>query len=707
MAASGKKKGKKKGKTLNLNEFLSTGDNTPAPGTSFVYSSKSSWADEAADADGDFSSSTPWGNSSTTLPERISLPTAPKSAQQVEIDKSKLPPNPPYTIYLGNLPFDCATEDIKKFLNGANCNVSDVRLPTEGDTQRLKGFGYAEVDDMESLYKALSLNNAQLKSRRIRVDLASQAQTDGKGGDRGFDKTPGDWRRSDNSNRSEWNQGGDRYGSSNRPSVPSESDRDRWRDRGSSDNAGSRGYEGDRSYNRDRGGGYERNYDRGGVGGGGFERNYDRDRGGGFGKEWDRGGGSGGYSRGGGSQQDYGSDRRNDRGPDRGYNRGGGPDRGYDRGYDRGGPDSSYGRGGGPDRGPDRGYERGGPDRGGMDRGYERGGYGPGRGGYDRDEERDQWRRNDSSGPARRGDENDYGPPERETPRERKKLVLQKRTQPIEENPTKAASTASIFGGAKPVDTAAREREIAERLEREKRQFEQQKHTQNLDKEVPRKDGPEHTTARVRRDSERSEGREGRTRHSSSGSGRGGPRPVIMRRESERSNDEEVFHKDDQAPVSPTPTSPPPPKTPTSPRQEDVKLIPAPPPKENAWAKRSETVASPPASSTVGKSSHASPSDRSYSESGAWRDGDKPRGGGGGGRGGGRGGGPSARGREGGGRGGGGGRGQPDGERKSRDDGRNKPPGPMPKYEEPKARDWSDANKFSSLLEDELGNASD
>lgn len=36
---------------------------------------------------------------------------------------------------------------------------------------------------------------------------------------------------------------------------------------------------------------------------------------------------------------------------------------------------------------------------------------------------------------------------------------------------------------------------------------------------------PEHTNARVRRDSERSEGREGRTRHSSSGSGRGGPRP--------------------------------------------------------------------------------------------------------------------------------------------------------------------------------------
>ena len=38
--------------------------------------------------------------------------------------------------------------------------VSDVRLPREGDSQRPKGFGYAEIDDIESLYKALSLDNS-------------------------------------------------------------------------------------------------------------------------------------------------------------------------------------------------------------------------------------------------------------------------------------------------------------------------------------------------------------------------------------------------------------------------------------------------------------------------------------------------------------------------------------------------------------------
>jgi translation initiation factor 4B len=42
--------------------------------------------------------------------------------------------------------------------------------------------------------------------------------------------------------------------------------------------------------------------------------------------------------------------------------------------------------------------------------------------------------------------------------------MLQPRSKPEEP----AAPQASIFGGAKPVDTAAREKEIEERLEKEK-----------------------------------------------------------------------------------------------------------------------------------------------------------------------------------------------------------------------------------------------
>lgn len=63
-------------------------------------------------------------------------------------------------------------------------------------------------------------------------------------------------------------------------------------------------------------------------------------------------------------------------------------------------------------------------------------------------------------------------------PRQRQKLMLAPRTKPLDQpaapakgNGTPAASTvpssASIFGNAKPVDTAVREREIEERLAKE------------------------------------------------------------------------------------------------------------------------------------------------------------------------------------------------------------------------------------------------
>lgn len=54
--------------------------------------------------------------------------------------------------------------------------------------------------------------------------------------------------------------------------------------------------------------------------------------------------------------------------------------------------------------------------------------------------------------------------------KERPRLQLAPRTKPIEPvpPPADAVTASSIFGGAKPVDTAAREREIEERLNREK-----------------------------------------------------------------------------------------------------------------------------------------------------------------------------------------------------------------------------------------------
>ena len=46
------------------------------------------------------------------------LPSAPRASRGVDIDLSKLPSKPPYTAFLGNLPFETDEEDIVELFRG-------------------------------------------------------------------------------------------------------------------------------------------------------------------------------------------------------------------------------------------------------------------------------------------------------------------------------------------------------------------------------------------------------------------------------------------------------------------------------------------------------------------------------------------------------------------------------------------------------------
>ena len=206
---------------------------------------------------------------------------------------------------------------------------------------RLKGYGYADFADRDSLVDVLTME-LSVKNRKMRIDLASQAGKDrpernyddnNRGGNRGRDDDPNAGR----SDAGDWRSG----------PPPSSRDDDR-RDR----------YNGRDSYDRDRYNG---------------RGSYDRD------------------------------------------NRGGG------RGF------SNY----------EPARERDGGRYGGFSRGENRDG------GYDRDDRR-----------------------EREAPKERPKLNLAPRSKAVEEEG--AGTQSSIFGGAKPVDTLKREKEMEERLQKEK-----------------------------------------------------------------------------------------------------------------------------------------------------------------------------------------------------------------------------------------------
>uniref|UniRef100_A0AAQ4P8H0 Eukaryotic translation initiation factor 4B n=1 Tax=Gasterosteus aculeatus aculeatus TaxID=481459 RepID=A0AAQ4P8H0_GASAC len=435
------KKKNKKGKTLTLTDFLAEdkGSSNAPPS----YPAKStSWADETDDLDGDVSTSWHTEEDSYRAPaiDRSILPTAPRSAREPNVDRSRLPRSPPYTAFLGNLPYDVTEDSIKDFFRGLA--ISAVRLPREpSNPERLKGFGYAEFDDVDSLLRALSLNEENLGNRRIRVDIADQ---------------------SNDKERDNGSMGGRDRGGRMSDMGPDKTDTD-WRARPSSDAD-------DGPPKREEAFG---------------ERSRDR----------------------------FESDRFRD-----------GPRRDNDR-YD-----------GGRDRFRDRYDDR---DR----RDYDRGA----------------------------------------TSVQRPRLNLKPRSLPKEEEgsggtlpaapPSSGSRTSSIFGAAKPVDTAAKEREVEERLKKEEERLQRQ-----LDEDKGR--GPDRKM-RDRDPSWRTE--ESHPQRSRTGSESSQPGSSRCR-DSERSGENEVFSGREGEPSSPG-TSPQPPITICS--KEPLKVMPAPPPKENVWAKRS------------------------------------------------------------------------------------------------------------------------
>ncbi|KAJ3342913.1 hypothetical protein HDU93_000572 [Gonapodya sp. JEL0774] len=100
--------------------------------------------------------------------------------------KQPVPNRPPYTAYVGNLPYEIHEEAIKEFFQPLK--IKSVRLTKDRDTGKLKGFGYVEFEDRESLEQAVADGGAELDGRRIRIDVAEPKDrpTD--------DRTTSDWR---------------------------------------------------------------------------------------------------------------------------------------------------------------------------------------------------------------------------------------------------------------------------------------------------------------------------------------------------------------------------------------------------------------------------------------------------------------------------------------------------------------------------------
>jgi translation initiation factor 4B len=81
-----------------------------------------------------------------------------------------LPDKPPYTVHLGNLSFDATVGDVTDFF--AECECTNVRIIEDKLEMKPKGFGYAEFASLDGLKQALTLNGSQFQGRNIRISVA-------------------------------------------------------------------------------------------------------------------------------------------------------------------------------------------------------------------------------------------------------------------------------------------------------------------------------------------------------------------------------------------------------------------------------------------------------------------------------------------------------------------------------------------------------
>lgn len=75
-------------------------------------------------------------------------------------------------MYVGNLSFQSTKEDIEEHF-GQYGQVTDVHIPTDRDTGRVRGFAFVTMDSTEAMNAAIeALNGTDFDGRTLKVNEA-------------------------------------------------------------------------------------------------------------------------------------------------------------------------------------------------------------------------------------------------------------------------------------------------------------------------------------------------------------------------------------------------------------------------------------------------------------------------------------------------------------------------------------------------------
>ena len=76
-------------------------------------------------------------------------------------------------LYVGNLPFSSTEDDIRELFEQFG-EVHSVRIITDRDSGRSKGFGFVEIDGDQVANAIATLNGTEYDGRTLKIDEAQE-----------------------------------------------------------------------------------------------------------------------------------------------------------------------------------------------------------------------------------------------------------------------------------------------------------------------------------------------------------------------------------------------------------------------------------------------------------------------------------------------------------------------------------------------------
>lgn len=76
-------------------------------------------------------------------------------------------------LFVGNLPFTVREDNLKDYFENNGFPVVSVKVATERDTGRSRGYGFVDVQSEDDVRRAIQeLNGKQLEGRALTIDAA-------------------------------------------------------------------------------------------------------------------------------------------------------------------------------------------------------------------------------------------------------------------------------------------------------------------------------------------------------------------------------------------------------------------------------------------------------------------------------------------------------------------------------------------------------